>query len=348
MQEKVKSSAAKTNGSERWRNPGAATSVSPAHRVAMPPRTGVLTERRTSSHAAAAKSATPSSREPRLFDPAAVRAHVSSFAAADNGRALWEALLALSGYFLCFFLPWWTLPLHGMFAMRVFVVCVHDTAHGALFSSPRLNALLGSLTAPLTGMTYGYWQSGHAYHHRHSNDLDFLQTSQTAPLTSRGFAKLPAAGRAVYRWMSVPINLVTTGAPLAIMVAQPLSAERALDWALQVAWWGALYASGWWRRYLAMGLMTSALGLVLFHAQHTFPECERSHGKTATPMGYHENAILGSSFLQLNEWFKCVCARVVGGMRGKRLSPHSPPPPHRAPVGPGSSPLASSTTTFTT
>lgn len=274
----------------------------------MPPRTDVAGERRASSRAGA-KQAAPSKR---LYDPAAVRAHVSSWATADNGRAAWEAAVALAGYFLCFFLPWWTLPLHGMFAMRVFVVCVHDTAHGALFSSPRLNALLGSLTAPLTGMTYGYWQSGHAYHHRHSNDLDFLQTSQTAPLTSRGFAKLPAVGRGVYRWLSIPINLVTTGAPLAIMVAQPLSAERALDWALQLSWWATLYATGWWQRYLVLGFMTSALGLVLFHAQHTFPECERSHGKTATPMGYHENAILGSSFLLLDEWFKCVFASCIG------------------------------------
>jgi hypothetical protein len=61
---------------------------------------------------------------------------VSSFATADNGRALWEALLALSGYFLCFFFPWWTLPLWSHARRRALSYCQgttgkHRTPHGA-------------------------------------------------------------------------------------------------------------------------------------------------------------------------------------------------------------------------
>lgn len=241
---------------------------------------------------------------PARADPAAVRAHVSSYAVARDGRAAAEVIFSLLGYFSCFLFPLWSAPLHVLFTMRVFVVCVHDTAHGACFSSKIVNDLVGTLTAPLCGMTYGYWRSGHSYHHHHSNDLDFLQTAQTAPFTSRTFAAMPAAARAVYRVLSVPIALMTMGSPFVIMIAQPLSAERAVDWALQIAWWAGLYATGLWRHYLLVGLMTSGLGLLLFHAQHTFPECVRTHGKTTTIDGLYANAMEGSSHLIMNEFLR--------------------------------------------
>jgi len=34
------------------------------------------------------------------------------------------------------------------------------------------------------------WRNGHNYHHAHSNNLDYFQTSQTAPLDSMTYNKL--------------------------------------------------------------------------------------------------------------------------------------------------------------
>ena len=267
----------------------------------MPPRAATSPSRSSKSKAAVKTLA-------RADDPAAVRRHVGMCAKPNDIRAAAEVLVSVVGYFACFCLPsaWWPLsiPLHALFSMRCFIVCTHDAAHGALFSSKLANDITGTLCAPLTAMTYGYWKSGHGYHHSHSNDLDFLQTSQTAPFTSRTFASFPAPLRTAYRILSTPIALMTTGAPLMLMVVQPLSAERALDWAVQIAWWLGLYHAGVLRHFLTMGLLAAAIGLLLFHTQHTFPECVRSHGRTATPDGYYDNAIHGSSFLHLNEFLK--------------------------------------------
>jgi omega-6 fatty acid desaturase (delta-12 desaturase) len=252
----------------------------------------------------------PADCAPRPAAPAAVRAHVAAWAVPNDFKAALWAASSIALYFACFALPWYLLPLHSLASMRLFVVCVHDTAHGALFSAPWANFLLGSLAAPLTGFTYHYWKWGHDFHHRHSNDLDFSQGSQTAPYTVAQFCAFPAWKQRLYRLFSVPAVLLAAGAPLSIVVAQPLSADSALDWALQLGWWVLLAARGCLARYLAVVLLVAPFGLVLFHTQHTFESCERSRGKTASGEGYYKNAMEGSSFLQVPRWLRFFTAGI--------------------------------------
>ena len=85
---------------------------------------------------------------------AEVRAHVARFAVPRDGRALWEVAITVLPWLLCWCLPLWCAPLQGLLTVRLFVVCVHDTGHRALFSKPWMNKLLGTIAAPLTSFAY--------------------------------------------------------------------------------------------------------------------------------------------------------------------------------------------------
>ena len=193
----------------------------------------------------------PALTEDASTSPPAVRDHVALFARPNDVRACVSVAISFALYVLMFYTPWYCVPLQAMVMMRLFIVCVHDTAHGSLFSRGWANALVGSVAAPLTGFTYHYWQWGHNYHHEHSNDLDYEQWSQTAPVTVAQFRAFPAWKRRAYRFFMVPLALLAAGAPFAIVLLQPLAADTALDWALQLAWWGALAWRGCLLRYVA-------------------------------------------------------------------------------------------------
>lgn len=286
----------------------------------------------------------PALTEDSSTSPPAVRDYVASFARPNDVRACASVAISFALYVLMFYTPWYCVPLQAMVIMRLFIVCVHDAAHGSLYSRGWANALVGSVAAPLTGFTYHYWQWGHNYHHEHSNDLDYEQWSQTAPVTVAQFRAFPAWKRRAYRFFMVPLALLAAGAPFAIVLLQPLAADTALDWALQLAWWGALAWRGCLLRYVAAvtlaarklcarpgqpmrqtrhekGTLTpnlhstwtltkTALGLFLFHSQHTFEDCVREHGRTATSEGYYANAMEGSSLMVVPRWMKFFTAGI--------------------------------------
>jgi len=195
-----------------------------------------------------------------------VRSHVASYAKADDLEALFHVVVVLAAWFACWALPWWCAPLHSLVSMRLFVVCVHDTGHRNLFSREWMNRLVGTLVAPLTSFCYTYWAEGHDYHHFHSNDLNYEQWSQTAPITVKEFRSYPPWRRAMFRAFSYPLALLTAGGPLSIVVLQPLQSDwrrtaGLVDWAAQIAWWGALWYTGSFVRYLLLIVPIGMLGL---------------------------------------------------------------------------------------
>ena len=251
---------------------------------------------------------------------AEVRAHVAKFAVPSDLYALLDVLATIGIWLLCWKLPWYLAPLQGLPSIRLFVVCVHDTGHRNLFSKLWMNRLVGTLVAPATSFAYNYWAVGHDYHHAHSNDLNFEQWSQSAPITARELRTWPAWKRSVYRFLSIPIMLVWAGGPFSIVVLQPLQTDTALDWAMQLSWWAVLLYTGSVLRYLSFIVPVAALGLFLFHAQHTFPDTVRYEGlsvkglgtpdEAANLEGLYRNAIEGSSLLLVPEWLKPFTARI--------------------------------------
>lgn len=298
----------------------------------------------------------------------AVRDHVAKYAKPNDLEALFHVIVVLAVWFGCWALPWWCAPLHSLVAVRLFVLCVHDTGHRSAFSAEWMNRLVGTLVAPLTSFCYTYWAEGHDYHHYHSNDLNFEQWSQTAPITVKEFKSYSPLRRAMFRFFSVPLALVAAGGPLSIVVLQPLMSDytRAagvLDWAAQFAWWGALWYTGSFARYLLVIVPIGFLGLFLFHAQHTWAETKRYAGLTVKNKGTPEegvnhdglflNAIEGSSLLYVPEWMKWFTARIEyhrasggGGKGAQAPAPLRKPFPY--PLPPPSPPLPTQTSTTST
>ena len=249
-----------------------------------------------------------------------VIAHVARFAKPRDGRALLEVLTVVGAWLLCWQLPLWTIPLHCLVSMRLFVVCVHDTGHRNLFSKPWMNKLVGTLVAPATSFAFNYWAVGHDYHHAHSNDLNYEQWSQTAPITARELRTWPAWRQRLFRFFSAPLALVAAGGPLSIVVLQPLQSDTAVDWAMLAAWWAVLLYTGNAARFLAVMTLVAMLGLFLFHAQHTFPDAVRYEGlsvkakgtkdESKNVEGLYTNAIEGSSLFVVPEVLKWFTARI--------------------------------------
>lgn len=237
-----------------------------------------------------------------------VNNHIAKYTNLDgkqNGEALFYILTTWAAWTACFFLPIWIMPLHSLLTIRLFVTGVHDTAHGSTFNARWMNNLLGTLVGPCTMSPYNYWQWGHDYHHDHSNDLDFQQWSQSAPLTVSEFKSWPAWQRAAYRFFNIPIVMISTVAPLAMAMLQPLSADRALDWAVQLSLWGVLAWYGQLARLLATMGLGACLGVFMFHLQHTYAECVREVGRDYWANGYH-----GSSLLLVPRWLRFFTAGI--------------------------------------
>lgn len=245
--------------------------------------------------------------------------HVNKYAKANNWYAAWQLGSTFVMWASCFFLPLWTIPLHALLMIRLFVL-YHDMAHNSFFSSSLANRVFGTLVGPCTLSPYTYWRDGHDFHHHHSNDLDYQQLSQTAPYTVAAFRAFSPFYQRVYRLMTVPIIAVTVVAPAAMGILQPLSATTGLDWAVQLGIWAVLWSQGVLHRQFLALFLSATLGVFLFHLQHTFPGLTRDHGEAFTaaaaaaqPAGadfYFHNGMDGSTFLQVPWWLRFFTASI--------------------------------------
>ena len=224
--------------------------------------------------------------------------HIGKYAKSSNLRGGVEYIGTLGLWFVMFWTPWWCLPIHALLATRLFVVGVHDTGHGSLFRSSRLNNSALRLTSPLVWMAgTSLWRPGHNHHHRHSNDLAYSQTSQTAPLTVARFRELAWWKRALYRYATYPWVLLSQTAPLAMTLGQLIRIATWDEATLQVLVILAMMWNGMLVRHIVVSCCGAAFGVFLFHLQHTFPECVRVKGRD-----HFENGYSGSSYLVL-PWF---------------------------------------------
>jgi omega-6 fatty acid desaturase (delta-12 desaturase) len=86
---------------------------------------------------------------------------------------------------------WWgaalaALLLAALLRVRLFIL-FHDCTHHSFFGvgAPSLNRVVGTTLGALCFTSYAEWREGHAFHHRHSNNLNEQQMAQSAPWTTR-------------------------------------------------------------------------------------------------------------------------------------------------------------------
>lgn len=227
--------------------------------------------------------------------------HIARFAKAKWFVAWFELFqsLAAVGFFFWLNIWWLSIP-HGLAFLRLFIQ-FHDMAHLSFFPSATLNKKLGTALGGPVLTPFGYWKFHHDYHHQHSNDLNFLQTSQTCPLTLKQYQKLTKQQQRLYSFFtSRPMMLTFTPALIWVYF---ITKYRRQD-------------IGWFLLYVAVGVYTgrgtiqilaawvgAIAGTYLFHMQHTFTPAVRVPNKD-----YFENGLYGSSLIELPEflkWFSC-------------------------------------------
>lgn len=123
---------------------------------------------------------------------------VREYATATNAEGLWQALttfvpLGLLGWGMAVLAgphPWLTallgIPLTLVF-IRVFSL-MHDSGHGSLFRSKRLNRGFGFVFGVLSGMPQYVWSQRHAFHHKTNGDWERFR----GPLTTLSTAEYDA------------------------------------------------------------------------------------------------------------------------------------------------------------
>ena len=270
------------------------------------------------------------------FDPtlrALIEAHVARYAGARDrvaiahlagALALWAgglALVAWSGHVATIVLG--ALLLLGAF-LKLFMVH-HDMMHGCFLRERRLHYPLALLVGSLCHVAPSVWRREHDRHHRTSNNLDEPQDGQTAPWTLRDYAAKPFWVRAAYRSVNHPAVLFTLG-PIVYFFGFMRVRARLIENVAQVSLWYALYRADLLLIHLAVFVPAGVLGFVVFHAQHTFDGAYRRRASAWDPF---ENAMLGSSLLELPRWpvvgrFLSYCAHGVEYHHAHHLHPGIP------------------------
>lgn len=249
-----------------------------------------------------ARSLTPVPDAPeRTVEPKRVYNHISKYAKGVWSTAWFELFQTVALLMLCFWLnKWWLSIFHGLVFLRLFIQ-FHDMAHLSFFPSLAWNTKLGTALGGPVLTPFGYWKHHHDHHHQHSNDLDYLQTSQTCPLTLREYKKLAPKQQRLYSlFTSRPMMLSVT--PILIW-AFFITRYRRHDvgYFLAYAVIGTLMGRG---TIMFLSAWVGAVcGTYLFHMQHTFMPTTRISGKD-----YFENGLYSSSIVEIPwflKWFTC-------------------------------------------
>jgi omega-6 fatty acid desaturase (delta-12 desaturase) len=232
--------------------------------------------------------------------------HIAKYATPSDIRGFLEFVGTLGVWIAMFGAPWWCIPIHSLVAIRLFVVGVHDTGHMSLFKTPRLNDYALRLTSPILWMPgMSLWRPGHNHHHRHSNDLDHDQTSQTAPFTVTEFHAMSWWKRGLYRYFTHPWVVLTQTAPIGMTLGQLIRIVTLYEASLQALFIAVLAWYGMLGRHIVVTCLGGSFGVFLFHLQHTFPKCVRVKGRDSFENGYY-----GSSYLLLPEVLKIFTAGI--------------------------------------
>lgn len=257
------------------------------------------------------------------------------FRAASTWRALWQLVSTLGLTLACFVLvtlwpAWWLklllmLPLAGLL-VRTFVL-QHDCGHGSLFTSRRVNQVVGHMLACITTVPFRLWAAEHHWHHNNQGKLEHRGVDiMNSPLTLREAAGDPAGRAYRERKISAP-GIFCIGA-FSLLVERKFSGDffmfrKAFRWPvpnatkLRRSIWGAnlgslathlalLLAIGWYN-YLTFvvpaSFIAAGCGSLLFWVQHNF---EDTYYDPLSAWRYDKVGTQGSSYLKLPQplaWF---------------------------------------------
>jgi len=237
----------------------------------------------------------------RALEAKKIYNHVARFAKSNWSTSAWEIGQTLFVLAIFFWLnKWWLSIFSGLAFLRLFIQ-FHDMAHFSFFPSARWNQEIGTILGGPCLTPFSYWKRTHDHHHQHSNDLNFLQTSQTCPITLKQYQALSPNRQRLYSFFTSRPMMMSVS-PILIWVMF-MSKYRRND----IGYWLAYVISSFLTGRFTVSLLSAWVGAVagvyLFHMQHTFMPTTRVKNKD-----YFENGLYGSSIIDMPEllkWFSC-------------------------------------------
>lgn len=199
----------------------------------------------------------------------------------------------------------------GLF-IRIFLLS-HDLNHNSFFRSYRLNRSLRFLTGTLCHTTPTVWDKEHNFHHRHSNNLDFDQSGQSAALSVDQFLRLPRLMRVGYFVANLPPVLYVI-MPAAYFYGYMRIKATVWENLAMALWLLLLWKVDLLWYSLVVFYFTAAFGFIVFHLQHTFDGVYKRHD---ADYDFFLNGVYGSSYWvwSLPRWMSAVLDYFLIGVR---------------------------------
>jgi acyl-lipid omega-6 desaturase (Delta-12 desaturase) len=135
-------------------------------------------------------------------------------------RATWQILNTVGPYLLLWFLAvkaagisLWLLPpimvLMTLFSVRCFSL-MHDCGHYSLFTSKKVNRVVGFVLGVINAIPQYPWSRGHAYHHKTNGDWERYR-GPSGLVSTAEFAQMSAASQKRYAFLRHPLMAIPGG-----------------------------------------------------------------------------------------------------------------------------------------
>ena len=238
----------------------------------------------------------------------------------SNGRALFQLITALIGYFISWVLAYnllsesfWLSLLAGLpaagFTVRLFIFS-HDCGHGSFLASREWNDRIGFLTGLFAYTPYRQWRSSHARHHARAQQVEERGVGYFWTMTVDEFRAASPKTQLGYRLYRHPLILFTLGGVWCFLIdyrfvdksATPAARREVI--AQNTIYLVAFLLAGYWLGFvnvllvqLPIAFISTAAGLWLFHVQHHY---EEAYIALKEGWSYERAALEGSSYLKLS------------------------------------------------
>ncbi|WP_228055444.1 fatty acid desaturase [Lusitaniella coriacea] len=145
---------------------------------------------------------------------------LNSYMKSNDLRATYQILNTVIPYGFLWFFAWkmaaisiWFLPpiilLMVAFSIRCFSL-MHDCGHYSLFSSKKVNRIVGFFLGVINAIPQYPWSRGHAYHHKNNGNWEVYR-GPSALISTEEFAKLSPLHRGIYQLLRHPFMLFPGG-----------------------------------------------------------------------------------------------------------------------------------------
>lgn len=141
-------------------------------------------------------------------------AHISKYYKPDTFIALQQLLLTFLIYFLTFHFEnynylakFCSIFIRSLIYVRMFVI-MHDAGHESFLKNKLGNDIIGCLMASCLLGDFFDWRKRHNLHHQTTNNINYVQSGQSAPLNVSHFINMSERGRKIYLTLFSPFGMI--------------------------------------------------------------------------------------------------------------------------------------------